>query len=31
MDVMYLGIIVVFFAASWGLVRLCSKLGGQRL
>jgi hypothetical protein len=30
MDVIYVGIVFVFFAASWALVRLFSGLGGQR-
>lgn len=28
MDALYLAIVGVFFAASWGLVRLCQSLGG---
>jgi len=30
MDMIYLGITGVFFALTWGLVRLCSSLRGER-
>jgi hypothetical protein len=30
MDLLYLGIIACFFILTWGLVRLCATLGGQR-
>lgn len=30
MDMIYLGIVGLFFAGTWGLVRLCSSLGGGR-
>ncbi|HWQ15659.1 MAG TPA: hypothetical protein VNL77_22855 [Roseiflexaceae bacterium] len=26
MDLVYLGVVVLLFALSWGLVRLCEKL-----
>ena len=29
MDLIYLSIVVAFFAVSWGLVRLCVMLGGE--
>lgn len=29
MDLVYLAIVIVFFAACWGLVCLCERLGGQ--
>jgi hypothetical protein len=28
MDFVYVGLAALFFAASWGLVRLCESLGG---
>ena len=30
MDIIYVGIVLVFFCAAAGLVRLCSRLGGAR-
>jgi hypothetical protein len=30
MDLLYVGIIATFFAASLALLRLCSALGGER-
>ena len=31
MDLVYLGVTVLFFALTWGLVRLCGALqGGER-
>jgi hypothetical protein len=30
MDVVYIGIVISFFGLTWGLVRLCSALGGGR-
>jgi hypothetical protein len=30
MDLAYAGITLAFFALSWGLVLLCSVLGGAR-
>jgi hypothetical protein len=30
MDLLYLGVVGLFFAISWGLVRLCSFTGGAR-
>jgi hypothetical protein len=29
MDLLYIVIVVAFFALTWGLVSLCSKLGGD--
>ncbi len=29
MDVVYLGVVIVFFVGCWGLVRLCSSLSGS--
>jgi hypothetical protein len=29
MDILYLGIVIAFFALSWGLTRACELLGGQ--
>ena len=29
MDLIYLSIVVAFFAVSWGMVRLCVLLGGE--
>jgi hypothetical protein len=26
MDIVYLGVVLLFFALSWGLVRLCERL-----
>jgi hypothetical protein len=26
MDIFYVGVVVLFFALSWGLVRLCERL-----
>lgn len=30
MDVVYLGLIIVFFVLSWGFVALCERLGGAQ-
>lgn len=30
MDTVYLGIVIAFFLLTWGLVRLCSGLGGDQ-
>jgi hypothetical protein len=30
MDMLYVAITLVFFALTWGLVRLCASLGGGR-
>jgi hypothetical protein len=30
MDWVYLGVVVAFFGLTWGLVVLCSALGGER-
>lgn len=30
MDIVYLGVVVLFFTASWGLVRLLGGLGGPQ-
>lgn len=30
MDMIYVGIVFVFFALTWGLVRLCLTVGGGR-
>jgi hypothetical protein len=30
MDLMYVGIVVVFFAATWGLLKVCDILGEQK-
>ena len=30
MDVVYLGLTVLFFALSFGFVALCDRLGGER-
>ncbi len=30
MDILYIGITVVFFAATWGLVKLCEHLGNNK-
>jgi hypothetical protein len=30
MDLIYLGLVCGFFIVTWGLVRLCHVLGGQR-
>ncbi len=29
-DILYIGLAVLFFAASWGLAALCERLEGQR-
>jgi len=29
MDGVYVGIVLLFFALSWGLVRLCDRLAGS--
>lgn len=29
MDLVYLGLIGLFFAATWGLLALCERLGGS--
>ena len=29
MDLMYCGITILFFLLTWGLVRLCDRLGDQ--
>jgi hypothetical protein len=28
MDIIFLALILAFFALSWGLVNLCEKIGG---
>ena len=28
MDLLYVAVVVAFFALTWGLVVLCTKLGG---
>lgn len=30
MDLLYVAVIVAFFALTWGLVKLCATLGGSR-
>ena len=30
MDVVYVGMTLVFFGLTWGLVRLCGSVGGGR-
>ena len=30
MDLIYIGATADFFIATWGLVRLCAALGGER-
>jgi len=30
MDILYIGIAVAFFLLTWGLLRLCDILGGQK-
>jgi hypothetical protein len=30
MDLVYLGFVVIFFALTWGLLRLCARLLGER-
>ena len=30
MDVVYLGLIIVFFVLSWGVVVLCERVGGAQ-
>jgi hypothetical protein len=30
MDAFYLGVAAIFFALTWGLLWLCSRLGGGR-
>ena len=30
MDFIYLSVVVVFFALTWGLLKLCGVLGGVR-
>jgi hypothetical protein len=27
MDLVYIGIVVVFFALTWGLMKMCERLG----
>lgn len=29
MDLIYIAAVVVFFGLTWGLVKLCVKLGGR--
>lgn len=29
MDLFYIAVVIAFFALTWGLVALCSKLGGD--
>ena len=30
MDVLYVGIVIVFFVLTWGLMKLCENLGEQK-
>jgi len=30
MDLIYIGIAVAFFVATWGMVKLCQSLGGSK-
>ncbi len=30
MDWIYIALVLAFFAATWGLLRLCGVLGGDR-
>jgi len=30
MDLIYIAIVIAFFVLSWGLLKLCSVLGGSR-
>jgi hypothetical protein len=30
MDLVYLGVVVIFFAFTWGLLRLCERLLGEK-
>jgi hypothetical protein len=30
MDLIYLAVVVLFFALTWGLLKLCGALGGGR-
>jgi len=30
MDILYLGIVVVFFALTWGLMKMCESLGEHK-
>ena len=30
MDVLYLGTVVVFFAVTWGIMKMCDVLRGDR-
>ena len=30
MDILYIGIVVAFFALSWGLMRMCESLGEHK-
>ena len=29
-DLLYLGVVALFFLATWGLMRLCHRLGGPK-
>jgi hypothetical protein len=29
MDLIYIGLALLFFTVSWGLIRLCDRLGGN--
>lgn len=30
MDLLYVGIVIVFFLLTWGLLKLCESLGGAK-
>ena len=30
MDMFYVGVALVFFALTWGMIRLCASVGGGR-
>lgn len=30
MDLVYIATVILFFALTWGLLKLCDKLGGAR-
>ncbi len=30
MDILYIAVVLAFFALTWGLVVLCQKLGGSQ-
>jgi len=30
MDIIYLGVVVAFFLATWGLMKLCDKLAEEK-